>query len=240
MGAGHRGDGSPQWRFNAGDRNRFQKNSWTELASQCCGIALSKAAVISLSARGNADPSRRSPSKCCATTRLVEGDCAWTDADLTPSGRQTSVRPAAFFPAVASAAAFAGAFACIGSTGLAQGNATMIAIEHMTVGEPPCRLRPSRAPGKGGPARWLVAEDKTAAGGRAIEQVSTDRTDYRFPLAIHKASSARNADVSLRFKPGRGISGSGRRYRACGSPMPTTTTSCAPTRSRTTSDSTVW
>jgi glycosyl hydrolase family 59 (putative galactocerebrosidase) len=91
-------------------------------------------------------------------------------------------------------------FACAGSTGLAQGNATMIAIEHMTVGDPPAGFDVART-GQGGPPRWLVVEDKTAGGGRAIEQVSTDRTDYRFPLAIHKASSARNADVSLRFKP---------------------------------------
>ena len=103
-------------------------------------------------------------------------------------------------PAVASAAAVAGAFACLDATGLAQGNAIMIAIEHMTVGDPPADFDVART-GQGGPARWRVADDKSAAGGRAIEQVSTDRTDYRFPLAIHKASSARNADVSLRFKP---------------------------------------
>ena len=103
-------------------------------------------------------------------------------------------------PALAWAAAFAGAFACAGSAVLAEGNAIMIAIERMAVGEPPADFDVART-GQGGPARWLVAEDKTAAGGRAIEQVSTDRTDYRFPLAIHKASSARNLDVSLRFKP---------------------------------------
>jgi hypothetical protein len=94
----------------------------------------------------------------------------------------------------------AGAFACAGSTGHAQGNAIMIAIERMTVGEPPAGFDVART-GQGGPARWLVVEDKSAAGGRTIEQVSTDRTDYRFPLAIYKELSARNADVSLRFKP---------------------------------------
>jgi hypothetical protein len=36
--------------------------------------------------------------------------------------------------------------------------------------------------------------------GRAIEQSSTDRTDYRFPLAIHDSLSAANVDVELRFK----------------------------------------
>jgi len=75
----------------------------------------------------------------------------------------------------------------------------MIAIETMAVGDAPADFEFGRT-GQGGPARWLVVADTTASGGRAIEQVSTDRTDYRFPLAIHKAS-ARDVDVSLRFKP---------------------------------------
>jgi hypothetical protein len=42
--------------------------------------------------------------------------------------------------------------------------------------------------------------DTTASGDRAIEQSSTEQTDYRFPLAIYKPLAARNVDVSLRFK----------------------------------------
>jgi len=98
------------------------------------------------------------------------------------------------------AAALAGALACTGSAGLAQRNATMIAIETMTVGNAPADFEFGRT-GQGGPPRWLVVDDATAAGGRAIEQASTDRTDYRFPLAIYKAVSTRDVDVSLRFKP---------------------------------------
>jgi hypothetical protein len=99
------------------------------------------------------------------------------------------------------AAALAGALACVGSTSLAQKkDATMIAIETMAVGEPPAAFDVGRT-GQGGPARWLVVADATATGGRAIEQVSTERSDYRFPLAISKGISARDVDVSLRFKP---------------------------------------
>ena len=76
----------------------------------------------------------------------------------------------------------------------------MIALSTMALGEPPTDFDAGRT-GQGGPARWLVADDATAAGGRAIEQASTDRTDYRFPLAIYQGVSARNVDVSLRFKP---------------------------------------
>lgn len=100
----------------------------------------------------------------------------------------------------ASAVAFAGVVACIGPAGFAQGNVTMIATERMPIGEPPADFDVART-GQGEPARWQVIEDKSATGGHAIEQVSTDRTDYRFPLAIYKPLSARDVEVSLRFKP---------------------------------------
>ena len=35
------------------------------------------------------------------------------------------------------------------------------------------------------------------SGGRAIEQTSTDTTDYRFPLAIYQSVSAGNVDVTF-------------------------------------------
>lgn len=59
--------------------------------------------------------------------------------------------------------------------------------------------------GQGAPALWAIVADPTAAGGRAIAQTSTDKTDYRFPLAIYKPYSGKNLEVSVRFKP---VSGS--------------------------------
>ena len=76
----------------------------------------------------------------------------------------------------------------------------MIAIDKMGVGEPPADFETGRT-GQGGVARWVVVADTSAAGGRAIEQTSTDKTDYRFPLAIYKPLTAVNVDVTLRFKP---------------------------------------
>jgi hypothetical protein len=55
--------------------------------------------------------------------------------------------------------------------------------------------------GRGKPGQWQVVEDATAEGGRALAQLSTDTTDYRFPLAIHAASNAANVEVTTRFKP---------------------------------------
>ena len=75
----------------------------------------------------------------------------------------------------------------------------MIAIDRMKPGLPPANFTFART-GRGGEGKWTVVEDPTASAGRAIEQSSTDRTDYRFPLAIHDSLSVANVDVELRFK----------------------------------------
>jgi hypothetical protein len=55
--------------------------------------------------------------------------------------------------------------------------------------------------GSGAPAEWRVVSDPTAAHQAAIAQTSTDTTDYRFPLAVYRPVSAKDVDVSVRFKP---------------------------------------
>ncbi|WP_343894251.1 hypothetical protein [Craurococcus roseus] len=56
--------------------------------------------------------------------------------------------------------------------------------------------------GGGGPVRWVVLEDPSApAGGKVLAETSQDRTDDRFPLAILDGFEARDAAVSVRFKP---------------------------------------
>ena len=75
----------------------------------------------------------------------------------------------------------------------------MIAIDKMTPGAAPTDFEFART-GRGGPAQWTVTSDTSAAVGLAIEQVSTDMTDYRFPLAIYQPVLAGNVDVTLRFK----------------------------------------
>src|SRR5947207_12264260 len=55
--------------------------------------------------------------------------------------------------------------------------------------------------GQGGAGEWVLVGDPTAAGGRAIAQVGTERTDYRFPLAVYKPYSGKDVEVSVRFKP---------------------------------------
>jgi hypothetical protein len=55
--------------------------------------------------------------------------------------------------------------------------------------------------GQGAAGQWTVVPDATAANGRAIAQVSKDRTDYRFPLAVYKPYSGKDLEFSVRFKP---------------------------------------
>jgi hypothetical protein len=56
--------------------------------------------------------------------------------------------------------------------------------------------------GSGGPVAWAIVEDPTApAGPKVLAQTSTDRTDYRFPLAIFETPVAADIDVAVRFKP---------------------------------------
>src|ERR1700675_2479140 len=81
----------------------------------------------------------------------------------------------------------------------AETGAVMIAIDRMTVGSSPDGFTFART-GQGGAAQWTVTADPTATSGRAIEQTSTDRTDYRFPLAIYDAVSATNLSVAVRFR----------------------------------------
>src|SRR4029077_3374969 len=79
-----------------------------------------------------------------------------------------------------------------------QSVATAISIARMDVGSPPAGFQFART-GQGDLGSWIVVSDETSFAGRAIEQASTDRTDYRFPLAILNSVVAKNIDVSLKF-----------------------------------------
>jgi hypothetical protein len=89
------------------------------------------------------------------------------------------------------------AFAPLSAT--AETGAAMIAIDRMTPGSPPAGFTFART-GRGQQGEWTVTPDRTSSTGQTIEQTSTDRTDYRFPLAITEGPSAANVDVEVHFK----------------------------------------
>jgi hypothetical protein len=55
--------------------------------------------------------------------------------------------------------------------------------------------------GQGARAAWVVKQDQTAPSSpNALAQVSTDKTDYRFPLAIADDGSFQDLELSAKFK----------------------------------------
>ena len=74
-----------------------------------------------------------------------------------------------------------------------------VALGRAQVGQLPEGFSTART-GQGAPSAWSVAEDASVPGGRVLVQTSTDRTDYRFPLAIYDAVIASDVEVTVRFK----------------------------------------
>jgi len=105
-----------------------------------------------------------------------------------------------FLVVVVAASVAAGFLATQGADAFSQSAATVVAIAQMEVGKPPTGFTFART-GKGNPSKWIVIDDPTSFAGRVIEQSSSDRADYRFPLAILEPFVAKNVEVSLRFKP---------------------------------------
>lgn len=54
--------------------------------------------------------------------------------------------------------------------------------------------------GRGEPGRWEIVEDASAEGGRALAQLSEDKTDDRFPLAIYMPTVPSDVEATTRFK----------------------------------------
>jgi len=89
--------------------------------------------------------------------------------------------------------------AALSITSFSAAEADMISIKAADVGGTPSDFD-VRLTGGGGPAKWLVERDASAQDGLVLEQVSRDKTDYRFPLAIYKPFTGINVDVQVRFK----------------------------------------
>jgi hypothetical protein len=87
----------------------------------------------------------------------------------------------------------------VGHDTFSQSAASVVAIAKMEIGKAPADFVFART-GQGGPGQWTVVADETVNGGRVIEQSSTDRTDYRFPLALYSPILAKNVDVSVSFR----------------------------------------
>jgi hypothetical protein len=88
--------------------------------------------------------------------------------------------------------------------------AQTITFENDTPGKPPKDFEFGLA-GEGGPGRWEVVADKTAAGGKALAQLSANTAANRFLVAIYQPAVFANGEISTRCKPV-----SGRVDQSCG------------------------
>lgn len=69
-----------------------------------------------------------------------------------------------------------------------------------TAGQPAAKFHAAMT-GQGAKAIWIVKADPTAPSSpHVLAQVSADKTDYRFPLAIADEGSFRDLELSVKFK----------------------------------------
>ncbi len=100
------------------------------------------------------------------------------------------------------------ALPCLPAALRAQGVTGDIDLSRYPVGPLPPEFLTAWRTGQGAPGDWRVVEDASASQGRAIAQLSSDPTDYRFPLAVYQPLPAQDVEASVRFKA---ISGKGDR-----------------------------
>jgi hypothetical protein len=74
-------------------------------------------------------------------------------------------------------------------------------FDALETGKPPAGFSTALT-GGGGPVAWVVQDDPTAPSGKKVlTQTSADGTSYRFPLCIYDNVTAKDVEVSVRFKP---------------------------------------
>lgn len=90
----------------------------------------------------------------------------------------------------------------------APGTGTEIEIGKGEIGAPPAEFELSPS-SEAKQASWTVVRDATAKTGVAIEQAGVKSAEDRFPLAIYKPASLKNAEISLRLNAAGGKSNQG-------------------------------
>lgn len=73
-------------------------------------------------------------------------------------------------------------------------------LSRYAVGPLPPEFLTTWRTGQGAVGDWRVVADPSASQGKAIEQASADRTDYRFPLAVYEPLPAQDVAATVRFK----------------------------------------
>ncbi|MEW6211384.1 MAG: hypothetical protein AB1631_23665, partial [Acidobacteriota bacterium] len=75
----------------------------------------------------------------------------------------------------------------------------MISFDNDKVGSPPAGFSFALT-GQGKPGVWIIVKDDSSAQKNVLAQTDADPTGYRFPVAVYDGISARDVDVSVRFR----------------------------------------
>jgi hypothetical protein len=88
---------------------------------------------------------------------------------------------------------------------------TTLDFNQEKVGEAPSGFSTALT-GKGRPGKWVVMKDNASPNqGDVLAQTDADTTGYRFPVCVYDGLTAKDVDISMKFKPvsGRGDQGAG-------------------------------
>jgi hypothetical protein len=91
---------------------------------------------------------------------------------------------------------------CGGAGASARDPVATVVIRNSDVGSAPTAFEPLQG-------HWTVVDDPSAMSGLAVEQSGPQGDEDRFPLAIYKNASLKNAEISLRLNALRGTSDQG-------------------------------
>ncbi len=97
------------------------------------------------------------------------------------------------------------------ATAVVSAQTTTIDFNNDNVGEAPSGFS-NALTGRGRPGKWVVMKDPASPNqGNVLAQTDADRTDYRFPVCAYDGLTAKDVDVTVKFKPvsGKGDQGAG-------------------------------
>ena len=97
------------------------------------------------------------------------------------------------------------------ATAVVSAQTTTIDFSNEKVGEAPSGFSTALT-GRGRPGKWVVMKDPASPNqGNVLAQTDGDRTDYRFPVCVYDGLTAKDVDITVKFKPvsGKGDQGAG-------------------------------
>jgi hypothetical protein len=92
-------------------------------------------------------------------------------------------------------------FALLLATAVFSAQGVTIDFNSDQAGQPPSGFSTALT-GRGQPGKWAVMKDVASPDrGNVLAQTDADATDYRFPVCVYDGLTAKDADISVRFKP---------------------------------------